>query len=76
MAIEKAPDRARREGYAVPPQQQISQLNQRDVDLSVDRRQDHLPVGLDATRAALKAAEESERQLIAGLVGMMKGRQP
>ena len=50
MTVEKAPDRARREHGAVPCLQKLDQLDQRDVILTLDRSQDHLPIGFDPLR--------------------------
>jgi hypothetical protein len=50
VTVEKAPDRAGREGRAMPRAQQIGQLDQDDVLLRLNRDQDHVVEGLDVVR--------------------------
>jgi len=53
MPVEEAPDRAGRERGAVLNAQQLGQLYQRDVHLSLNRRQDDVAIGLDMMRAQI-----------------------
>jgi len=61
MAVEEAPDRAGRERGAVLAAQQLGQLDQRDVHLGLDRRQDHVTVSLNAMRAQVAALWQGRR---------------
>jgi hypothetical protein len=48
VTVEKSPDRARCKACTMFGAEQLCHLNQRDVRLPLDRRQDHLAIGLDA----------------------------
>jgi hypothetical protein len=48
MAIEEAPDRARRKAYAVLTLQVLGDLGERDVNLAGDEPEDLCGVALDA----------------------------
>ncbi len=52
MAVEEAPDRAGRERGAMLAEQ-FGQLDQGDVYFGLDRRQDHVAIGLDVMRAQI-----------------------
>ena len=53
MLVEEAPDRAGRERGAVLSAEEFGQLDQRDVHLGLDRRQDHVAIRLDVMRAQI-----------------------
>jgi len=55
MAIQEAPDRARREAGAVLVAQQRRYLDQGDVHLALDRCQDDIAIGLNAMRSPVAA---------------------
>src|ERR1700683_5776970 len=56
VAVQEPPQRARRERHAVLTVEHIGQLEQRDVDLSLDRTIDDGVKGLDAMRALVTAS--------------------
>src|ERR1700683_5446621 len=56
VAVQEPPQRARRERHGVLPVENIGQLEQRDVDLSLDRTIDDGVKGLDAMRALVTAS--------------------
>ncbi len=61
MAIEKTPDRAGRERGAVLAMEQRGDLDQRDVHLGFDRRQDHVAIRLDVVRPQVAALRQGRR---------------
>ena len=55
VAVEEAPDRAGRETGAMLAPEQVRHLDQRDVHLRIDRRQDHGAECLDPVRPPIAA---------------------
>jgi hypothetical protein len=47
MAVKKPPDRAGRERSTKLAAEQFAQFDQRDINLGLDRGQDHVAVGFD-----------------------------